>query len=175
MCCDVSWRLLRRILSRDEAGPFWQFVKYGTVGVLSTGVQLAVFYLLAATCLKCLTADDWAVRFLGLPSACFDGDGPWYAARWFVAAIATAVGFTVANIFCWLMNRTFVFRPGKFTWHVEFAMFFGAAAEATVVALAVQSLLIRFCGMMTSAAAFIEVAVSFLVNFFARKFFIFRG
>ena len=165
---------VRRVLSR-ESGPFWQFVKYGVIGVASTLVQLAVFYLLAATCLKCLTADDWAVRFLGLPAVCFGGGEPWYAARWFLAALATAVGFTVANVFCWLLNRSFVFRPGKFAWYAEFAMFFGAAAGATVVALVVQSLLIRFCGMMTSAAAVVEVVVSFLVNFFVRKFFIFKG
>ena len=171
----MDWRFIRRILSRDEAGPFWQFVKYGVVGVLATTVQLLVFYVLASTCLRCLAADDWAVRFLGLPAVDFGGGEPWHGSRWFLAAVDTAVGFTVANVFCWLMNRTFVFRPGKFAWHVEFSMFFGAAAAATAVALAVQSLLIRFCGMMTSAAAFVEVVVSFLVNFLARKFFIFRG
>ena len=136
---------------------------------------MAVFYALAATCLKCLTPDDWAVATLGLPSVTFDGTEPWYAARWFLAALATAVGFTAANVFCWLMNRAFVFRPGRFAWYAEFAMFYGAAAGATVVALAVQSLLIRYCGMMTSAAAIIEVVVSFMVNFVVRKFYIFGG
>jgi len=164
----------RRLLSHD-AGPFWQFAKYGAVGVASTCVQMAVFYALAATCLKCLTPDDWAVATLGLPSVTFDGTEPWYAARWFLAALATAVGFTAANVFCWLMNRAFVFRPGRFAWYAEFAMFYGAAAGATVVALAVQSLLIRYCGMMTSAAAIIEVVVSFMVNFVVRKFYIFGG
>ncbi len=162
------------LLSHDS-GPFWQFVKYGVIGVLATCVQLAGFYALAATCLKCLTPDDWAVRFLGFGSFSFTGEEPWYAARWFLAAAATAVGFTIANVFCWLMNRRFVFRPGKFRWYVEFGMFYGAAAVATAIALTVQSVLIRSFGMMTSAAAIIEVLVSFLVNFFARKFFIFKG
>ena len=54
-------------------------------------------------------------------------------------------------------------------------MFFGVAAIATAIALAVQSVLIEFVGMTTSAAVVIEVAVSFMLNFFARKFFIFRG
>jgi hypothetical protein len=54
-------------------------------------------------------------------------------------------------------------------------MFFGVAAIATAFALVVQSALIRFMGVMTSAAVVIEVVVSFLLNFFARKFFIFRG
>ena len=120
--------LARKFLSHD-CGPFAQFVKYGAVGVMATCVHLAVFYLLASTCLKCLTEDDKAVRLLSLPSAAFTGAEPWYEARWFLAAVATAAGFTVANVFCWLMNRAFVFRPGKFAWHVEFALFYGAAAH----------------------------------------------
>ena len=134
----TKWRTVRRFLSHDS-GPFAQFVKYGVIGVLSTCVQMIGFYLLAATCLKCLGTDDWAVRFLGLPSVEVS-DG----VRAFRAAVATAGGFTVANIFCWMMNRLFVFKPGKFRWYVEFLMFFGVAALATVVALGVQSLLIKF-------------------------------
>ena len=165
---------VRRFLSHD-CGPFAQFVKYGAIGVMATCVQMAVFYLLAATCLKCLTADDLAVRHLGLPSAPFTGAEAWYVSRWFLAAVATAVGFTVANVFCWLMNRAFVFRPGKFRWYVEFGMFFGAAAGAMGIALFVQSVLIGWFGVTTSFAAVVEVIVSFLVNFCVRKFFIFRG
>lgn len=165
----TKWRTVRRFLSHDS-GPFAQFVKYGVIGVLSTCVQMIGFYLLAATCLKCLGADDWAVRFLGLPSVEVS-DG----VRAFRAAVATAGGFTVANIFCWMMNRLFVFKPGKFRWYVEFLMFFGVAALATVVALGVQSLLIKYFGMMTTAAVIVEVVVSFLMNFFVRKFVIFKG
>jgi putative flippase GtrA len=165
----AGWRMVRRFLSHDS-GPFAQFVKYGAIGVLSTCVQMIGFYLLAATCLKCLGADDWAVRFLGIPSVEVS-DG----LRAFRAAVATAGGFTVANIFCWIMNRLFVFKPGKFRWYVEFLMFFGVAALATVVALGVQSLLIRYFGMMTTAAVIVEVVASFLMNFFVRKFVIFKG
>lgn len=165
----TKWRTVRRFLSHDS-GPFAQFVKYGVIGVLSTCVQMIGFYLLAATCLKCLGADDWAVRFLGSPSVEVS-DG----VRAFRAAVATAGGFTVANIFCWMMNRLFVFKPGKFRWYVEFLMFFGVAALATVVALGVQSLLIKYFGMMTTAAVIVEVVASFLMNFFVRKFVIFKG
>ena len=54
-------------------------------------------------------------------------------------------------------------------------MFFGAAAFATVMALAVMKTLIDCFGMMTTLAVAVEVVVSFLVNFFVRKFFIFKG
>jgi putative flippase GtrA len=165
----MGWRMVCRFLSHDS-GPLAQFVKYGVIGVLATCVQMAGFYLLAATCLKCLGSDDWAVRFLGLPSVEVS-DG----VRAFRAAVATAGGFTIANIFCWIMNRFFVFKPGKFRWYVEFMMFFGVAALATLIALGVQSLLIKYFGMMTTAAVIVEVVVSFLMNFFVRKFVIFKG
>jgi putative flippase GtrA len=165
--------VLRKILSHD-AGPFWQFVKYGLVGVMATCVQTAVFYLLASTCLKCLGPDDWAVRFLGMPAASFSGEEVWYASRGMVASAATAVGFAVANVFCWLMNRAFVFKPGKFRWYAEFGMFFGVAALATLVALGVMKFLIDWLGVMTTIAVAVEIAVSFMFNFFIRKYFIFK-
>ena len=164
-----TWQRVRRFLSHDS-GAFAQFVKYGVIGVLSTCVQMVVFYVLAATALKCLGPDDWAVRFLGLPAVSITA-----GVRAFRAAVATAIGFTVANIFCWLMNRLFVFKPGRYRWYVEFSLFFGVAALATVVALGVQSLLIKYAGLMTTAAVIVEVIVSFFFNFFIRKFIIFKG
>jgi len=166
--------IVKKILSH-ESGPFWQFVKYGVIGVLATCVQTGVFYLLAATCVRCLTPDDWAVRFLGLPSAKFTGEEAWFASRGMLAAYATAVGFFLANVFCWLMNRWFVFKPGKFRWYVEFGMFFGTSTVATVIALGVMKVLIDSFGLMTTFAVVVEVIVSFFVNFFVRKFFIFKG
>ena len=154
----------------NEAGAFAQFVKYGIVGVASTCVQTAIFYVLAATMLPCLGEDDIAVRCLGLPSVSVSN-----AVRAFRACVATGAGFVVANVFCWLMNRWFVFRPGRYRWYIEFAMFVGAATFATVVALGVMNVLIKYAGMMTTFAVVVEIAVSFFVNFFIRKFLIFKG
>ena len=162
--------LLAVVVLGERISWFFQFVKYGAIGVLATALQTGVFYLLAATCLGCLSPDDVAVRLLGMPAADVDD-----AVRAFRFAVATGAGFVVANIFCWLMNRAFVFRPGRYRWYVEFAMFFGAATLATFVALGLSSALIRWCGLMTTLAVAIEVIVSFLVNFFVRKFFIFKG
>ena len=148
----------------------WQLAKYGVIGVLSTIVQTSVFYALACSCLGCLAADDVAVEKLGFPVADVpDGTRAWRF------ALATALGFIVANVFCWLMNRKFVFTPGRFGKLAEFALFFSAAAFATFLAITLSSALIGYLGLMTTLAVFIEVGVSFVVNFFIRKFFIFRG
>lgn len=158
-----------KILSH-ECGPFWQFVKYGVIGVMATAVQTGVFYLLAATVLKCLAADDVAVRYLGFPSVEITD-----AVRGFRFEIATWIGFFFANVFCWALNRLFVFRSGRHRWYVEFLMFCATAAVATFVGTKASRLLIAHFGLMTSVAVFIEVFVSFCVNFFIRKFFIFKG
>lgn len=165
---------LTRFLSHD-AGPFAQFVKYGAIGVAATCVQTGVFYVLASCWLRCLAPDDWAVRFLGLPAGAFTGGEAWYAARGTYAAVDTAVGFVVANVFCWLMNRWFVFKPGRYAWSVELVMFFSVSGLAMALATAISWVLIHQWGLMTTLAVLVEVVVSFLFNFFIRKFVIFKG
>ena len=160
---------VRRFLSHDS-GPFAQFVKYGAIGVLSTCVQMVGFYILAATCLKCLAADDWAVRFARLP-AVEVSDG----IRALRAAVATAGGFTVANVFCWLMNRLFVFKPGRHSWIVELLLFFAVSLAALAIGIVVQSILINYAGWTTSSAFILEIISSFVINYVVRKFFIFKG
>jgi putative flippase GtrA len=162
----AAWR---RFLSHDS-GPFAQFVKYGAIGVASTLVQMVVFYLLASTVCRCLGPDDWAVKWFGLPQVDVS-----HVVRGFRFAVDTVLGFTVANVFCWLMNRAFVFRPGKFAWYKEFGMFFCAAAGAMALATGLSWMLINWVGLQTTTAVVIEIVVSFLVNFFVRKFFIFKG
>ena len=98
-----------------------------------------------------------------------------YASRGMLAALATASGFVVANVFCWLMNRWFVFTPGKYKWHIELAMFFGVSTAATLMALGVMKVLIDQFAIMTTVAVVVEIVVSFFVNFFMRKFVIFKG
>ena len=66
-------------------------------------------------------------------------------------------------------------KPGKFRWYVELGMFFGASTLATLIARGVMKFLIDQFGLMTTLAVVVEVIVSFLVNFFIRKFVIFKG
>ena len=153
-----------------ECGLFVQFVKYGVVGVMATCVQLSVFYALAATTLKCLGPDDWAVRVLGFPAASVTD-----SERAFLAAIATGGGFVAANLFCWVMNRLFVFKPGRHAWWLELAFFFAVSLIALGVGLAVQTVLIHLAGWTTSAAVFLEILSSLAINFVVRKFFVFKG
>lgn len=161
--------LIKRILSHD-CGAFWQFVKYGVIGVLSTVVQTAAFYILASTALRCLDGDDFAVRFLSLPAAgVSDGVRAWRF------GLATGIGFLISNLFCWLMNRAFVFKPGKHVWYIELAMFMAVSGFAMLLATVLSGILISRFGLMTTIAVLVEVFVSFVFNFLIRKFIIFKG
>jgi putative flippase GtrA len=167
---------LKNILSHD-ASPIIQFIKYGIVGVMSTLIQILVFYVVACTILKCLTQDDAFFKFLDMLGVTYsnltvdDSD----SVRAFRAAIATGVGFFFANIFCWIMNRLFVFKPGRHFWLVELVLFFGVSLIALGVGIAVQTVLIKYAGWTTSSAFIIEIVSSFVINYVVRKFFIFKG
>lgn len=149
----------------------WQIFKYGAIGVASTLVQTGVFYTLATSCLKCLKADDIMVKLFGFTAA----EGLTDGVRAFRFALATGVGFVIANIFCWLLNRRYVFTSGRYRWYIEFGLFFVTASIATFIALALSSILIGRFGLMTTLAVFVEVFASFVINFVVRKFVIFKG
>ena len=163
------FKAIRKILSHD-CGPYWQFVKYGAIGVGATVIQTVVFYILASTCLPCLKADDWAVKLLSLPSAAVAD-----SVRAWRFVIATALAFVAANIPCWILNRLFVFRAGRYFWLLELLFFMAVSGVAMALATGVSAMMINWFGMMTTLAVFVEVFVSFVFNFFIRKFVIFKG
>ena len=151
-------------------GAFWQLIKYGVVGVLATVVQLTAFYIFATCVFQCLTVDDWAVKKFGLASADVSE-----LVRGINFVVCALVGFVVSNFVCWLLNRTIVFKTGKFSWYVELGMFYAASATAAFLAIGLSWLCINCLGLMTTLAVFIEIVVSFAINYFVRKFFIFKG
>jgi putative flippase GtrA len=169
-------KFIGKMLSHD-APPIIQFIKYGIVGVASTFIQVLVFYILACTFLKCLTVDDAfikALSALGFEASNYTVDIASYL-RAFRAALATGVGFVFANIFCWIFNRLFVFKPGRHHWFIELLLFFAVSLMALGVGLAVQTVLINFAGWTTSSAFILEIISSFIINYVVRKFFIFKG
>ncbi len=160
---------IKRILSHD-CGAFWQFVKYGVIGVLSTIVQTAAFYFLASTVLKCLNDGDFAVKVLALPVAEISDNLRAWRFAW-----ATGLGFIISNIFCWIMNRSFVFKTGRHVWYIELIMFMSVSGLAMLLATVLSGYLISQFALMTTLAVLIEIVVSFVFNFIIRKFIIFKG
>ncbi len=148
----------------------WQIIKYGVIGVLATLVNLVIAGLCAAWVWPCLGPDDLLVR-AGLFSSVAVSD----AIRAILAVYCNLVGFFVANVFCWLLNRRYVFTPGRHHWFVEYLLFIAGSGFAVLCGSAVIWGLVRFQGMQTTYSFVVNVLVSVAVNFVVRKFFVFKG
>ena len=155
-------------------GLVWQIAKYGVIGVLATIVNIAVAEVFAAYVWPCLTADDLFVKWgiFGLTDATYFVSDSVRAMR---AVWCNLVGFLVANVICWLLNRKFVFTPGRHFWLVEYAIFLAGSGFAVLCGSAAIWALVKFQGMQTTYTFGINVLVSVAVNFVVRKFVVFKG
>ena len=152
----------------------WQIFKYGVVGILATVINLVVAEICAAHVWPCLTANDLLVQWgvFDLTDAAFVITDSTRAVR---AVYCNLVGFFFANLVCWLLNRKFVFTPGRHLWFVEYALFLAGSGFAILCGSAAIWAFVKFYGMQTTYSFVINVAVSVAVNFVVRKFFVFKG
>lgn len=148
----------------------WQFVKYGLIGVLATAINFAVAEVCAAYLWPCLGAGDWCVRHCGFPLAEVSD-----AVRATLAVYCNLVGFFVANGICWVLNRKYVFTPGRHHWLVEYLLFLAGSGVAVLCGSVVIWMLVCFQGLQTTYSFVINIVVSVAVNFVVRKFFVFKG
>ena len=149
---------------------FWQIFKYGVIGILATAINIAVAELFAAYVWPCLGSDDVFVKYLGFASSAVSD-----AERATLAVYCNFVGFFVANVVCWLLNRRYVFTPGRHHWLVEYVLFLAGSGFAILCGSALIWALVRFYGMQTTYSFAINVMASVMINFIVRKFFVFRG
>ena len=152
----------------------WQVVKYGLIGAFATAINFVVAEACAAYVWPCLTANDLLVKWgvFGLTDATYLVSDSVRATR---AVGCNLVGFCVANFVCWLLNRKFVFTPGRHSVFAEFAYFFAGSGFAIACGSAAIWALVKFQGMQTTYSFLVNVGVSVAVNFVVRKFFVFKG
>ena len=153
-----------------EAGPLVQFVKYALCGVVATGVDMGVFYLMSWAFLPALRANDPVVRWFRLrvrPVA------ESQRSRRFV--INTLVAFCFSNITAYVLNILWVFQAGKYAWWVELGMFYAASGASIALGTTLGWAMIRWFKLSTSASYLGKLAAALLLNFVCRKFIIFRG
>lgn len=154
-----------------SAHPLVQFVKYGFVGGLATLVNLVAVFAFCWWAFRCITPDDPFVRLFGL-SAPPPVDE---AARARLTNWAYVCAFPISNLFCYALNRAFVFVPGRHGMAREMASFFAASAIATGAGMAASWLLIRFFGAWTSVGVLANLVSAVAINYALRKFVVFDG
>ena len=153
-----------------SAHPLVQFLKYGFVGGLATAVNVVAVFLFCWKAFHCITPDDPFVRLFGLETAPVDE-----AARARLTNWAYVCAFPIANTFCYVLNRLFVFVPGRHGALREFVEFFAASAAALGAGMAAAWILIRGFGAWTSVGIFANLVSAIAINYALRKFVVFKG
>ena len=161
--------LFRQLLSND-APPFVQFLKYAFCGGVATGVQILSFFLIGFFLIPCVDDQDIVVKVLHLTAPVL-GD----AVRARNALFSNAIAFVLANAVCYVLNRLFVFKPGRHSMWVECLLFFAVSGVSMALGLAVQTWLIHAFGIQTTIAFGACLVTSLAINYVMRKFFVFNG
>ena len=156
-------------LSHD-APPFVQFVKYGMAGGIATVTHILMFFLAGFLLFPCVTLDDPLVKLFGLVAPAVEE-----ALRARHAIFSNIAAFFVSNTVCYIINRMFVFRPGRHHIAIEFLLFFAVSAVSIVVGTTLMGVLIKQFGIQTTYAFGANILSSLAINYVMRKFFVFKG
>lgn len=160
---------IKKQLSHD-AHPVVQFIKYGIAGGMATATHIIIFFLCGWFLLPCLTQGDITVRLLGLTAPAITE-----AARVWNAGVCNALAFLVSNTLCYVLNRLFVFKPGRHHYVLEFLLFFAVSGVSMVIGTTIQTFLIKCYGTQTTLAFGANILCALLINYAMRKFVIFKG
>jgi putative flippase GtrA len=155
---DNDLRTIVAALHSREVHPVIQFFKYALCGVVAFVVQAVVFFTLSRWVLPALESNvaDHTVRANH-------------------ALINTGIALLFGNTAAWLLNRRWVFTPGRHAPVTEYVLFTLVNAPGALGGAVVQDWIIRSLHWPTWAAFAGFVLPNVLINFACRKLFIFRG
>jgi putative flippase GtrA len=160
---------LARFLSND-ASPLAQFIKYAIAGGVATATHIVTFFTIGFWLIPCVGQDDILVKLFRLTAPAMDD-----ATRATRALICNVIAFVVSNLVCYLLNRLFVFKPGRHSALVEFLLFLAVSALSMSIGVSIQTWLIAHFGIQTTIAFFACTVTSLLINYVLRKFVVFKG
>lgn len=162
-------QLLGDFLSRD-ASPLVQFVKYALAGGIATAAHILVFFLIGFFLFPCVNRDDILVRLFRLTAPEVDESR---RARY--AVYSNICAFFVSNTVCYVINRLFVFQPGRHSIVIEFLLFLVVSAVSMAIGTTVMGELIKRLRVQTTYAFGANIFSSLAINYVMRKFFVFSG
>lgn len=152
-----DWRtILSRIHARD-AHPMIQFIKYGVCGVGALVVHQTIWTLCSMWMFPAIDTD--------LPKE----------VRALHSTYNNCIAVVFSSLFAYYSNVLWVFEQGRHDRFKEFVYFMIVSILGFVAGIAAGPLLIHKYGIHSVVAQGILVVVSVLVNFFCRKFFVFKG
>ena len=160
--------MIRQFLGR-EAHPGIQFVKYALAGSFATAVDILTVFVLAWRVFPALKAEEFLARLLHIEVASMSDS---VRARNYV--LCKIMAFFVSNTTAYLVDRAWVFHPGRHSRNREFALFFMVSFLSMVLGTALAWILIHQFGLSMAFAYLVNAVVSIAVNFAGRKFFVFQ-
>lgn len=153
-----------------EADALLQFVKYAIAGGVATAVHIVTFHLFAWKLLPALQENDLAVTVLKLPVAELDD-----ATRSRNSMIDNLGAFVLANAVAYVINIFWVFERGRHGWLLEIGLFYAVSGTSVLIGTVLMGFLIKRYGMRTTYAFAANIVSAVLINYAARKFFIFKS
>lgn len=162
--------ILQQFLQRD-AGPVVQFFKYAIGGGVATSVDIVLFYLFAWKIIPALRADDPIVSRLGLQVRPVTEEQ-----RSFRFALITAIAFLFSNFTAYVINIYWVFTPDPAKSKlVELAQFYAVSGASIFIGTFIGWVMIKMFHLSTTSSYVSKLIAALMINFVARKFFIFQG
>ena len=161
--------ILQQFLRR-ESHPLIQFIKYGLAGGAATAVDIVVFYLLSWLVFPALTSDDRLVTLLNLdirPVEELVRSRHYYLNR--------SITFLFSNFTAYVINVLWVFEPGRHSKAKEIGLFYAVSGVSFLIGTTIGWALIRFAGFTTTTAFLANLVASVLINYVARKYYVFKG
>ncbi len=161
--------MLSEFLSHD-ASPLAQFVKYALAGGVATVTHILIFFVVGFFLFPCVNKEDILVRLFRLKAPEVDE-----GRRARHAVYSNILAFFVSNTVCYVINRLFVFQPGRHSVVVEFLLFLVVSAVSMGIGTTVMGELIKRLRMQTTYAFGANILSSLAINYVMRKFFVFNG
>lgn len=163
----LAW--LTQFLSHD-ASPLVQFIKYALAGGVATAVHILTFFLAGFLIFPCVNQEDILVRLFRLRAPQVEE-----SLRARRAVYCNILAFVLSNTVCYIINRLFVFSPGRHSMVVEFILFFAVSAVSIFFGTLLMTYCIKRFKMQTTWAFAANTLCSLAINYVLRKFFVFNG
>jgi len=147
-----------------------QFLKYSLCGGFAFAVDMVVFFLVAWFLFPALTEDDVLVRLLNLQVELVPE-----GIRTLNFILGNSMAFMASNLTVYILNILFVFKSGKYNRWKEVGLFYLVSGISVGIGVLVGVVLIEGFGLSTTYSYVAKAISTMLINYAARKFFIFHG
>jgi putative flippase GtrA len=158
----------RLLLEKDNH--VLQFLKYAFCGGAAFATDVVTFFLVAWFFFPALTESDILVRLFNLQVESVPEH-----TRLINFVICNLFSFMVGNMTAYVLNVLFVFKAGRHKRLKELGLFYLVSGASVAIGVGVGALLIGVFGLSTSFSYVAKTISCVVINYLARKFFIFHG